>query len=636
MISSSPLKKDIFWFLSVAATALFLTVSINLPHLSSYAVMGDSYALLLYSSRFFEISPIKWFIEGYRYYSLNYPEASSNFTYVIRSTSNIFVYLTSLIADSPNSVIFLLCNYIGHSLACALVYVFSRAIVRLRVASSLLAAFLFLGSTSAYELLHNMAFGVDMMAALLGMLALMMMYVYVNHFRNWLVLTSTVFLLMLSVFAKETGIVAPVVVAVYFIVEELKKRVTEKSHRFSLGTLIATIRKSWRVIALILFPSFAYVLYILSLRLIFATGWATYASVGTPFSLLKRPFRFLLIFLYPLDIGDKPLGPALHKKWNTDLIGFSRECLAIILNLVSLSLLIFLLRKKKYRIQLSYFLVLAVIALTVPIFLVPFARFMYFGQMLCLPIFVYGVSRFNRESRSNYQKIIAIGVLIAAVLINPVYSLYRLTSSQDEIVTYNYYAREFQTILSEEIKNSNVHRLYLINDITGTYGSLSQLKYLASLAGRKDVTLRVVNSLGCDSMVLNSLGCYNPNSSIEGEGVDVKTVNDELLVSIQLGEGEALDFPSVPPENLAKLGVEGIISYDFGGQLKNYASGTKEIQPLKKLTVSIPDASRKDYLLIGFDPSEPGVHILRPNDTKWHVASSSKSFSGGSLERGIN
>jgi hypothetical protein len=244
MISSSPLKKDIFWVLAVAATALFLTVSINLPHLSSYAVMGDSYALLLYSSRFFEISPIKWFIEGYRYYSLNYPEASSNFTYVIRSTSNIFVYLTSLIADSPNSVIFLLCNYIGHSLACALVYFFSRAIVRLRVANSLLAAFLFLGSTSAYELLHNMAFGVDMMAALLGMLALMMMYVYVNHFRNWLVLTSTVFLLMLSVFAKETGVVAPVVVAVYFIAEELKKGVTEKLHRFSLGTIITTIRKT--------------------------------------------------------------------------------------------------------------------------------------------------------------------------------------------------------------------------------------------------------------------------------------------------------------------------------------------------------------------------------------------------------
>jgi len=240
---------------------------------------------------------------------------------------------------------------------------------------------------------------------------------------------------------------------------------------------------------------------------------------------------------------------------------------------------------------------------------------MYFGQMLCLPIFVYGVSRFNRDIRRNYQKSIAIGVLIAAVLINPVYSLYRLTSSQDEIVTYNRYAREFQTILSKEIKNSNVHRLYLINDITGTYGSLSQLKYLASLAGRKDVTLRVVNSLGG----------YNPNSPIEGEGVEVKTVNDELdelLVSIQLGEGEALDFPSVPPENLAKLGIKGIISYDFEGQLKNYAPGTKEIQPLKKLTVSIPDASRKDYLLIGFDPSEPGVHILRPNDTKWHVASS--------------
>lgn len=612
----------LFWAVVVAAIALFLTVSINLPHLSSYAVMTDSYALLLYSSRFFEISPIEWFVDGYRYYSLNYPEASPNFTYVIRSTSNIFVYLTSLIADSPNSVIFLLCNYIGHSLGCALVYLFSRAIIRLSVANSLIAALLFLTSTSAYELLHNMAFGIDMMAALLGMLALMMMYVYINHFRNWLVLASTVALLMLSVFAKETGIAAPVVVAVYFIAEELKKSVTEKSAKFSLGTIVATIRQNWKVIALILFPSFAYVLYILILRLIFATGWATYASVGTPFTLLKRPFRFLLIFLYPLDIGDIPLVQALQEKWNTDLIGFSRDCLAIILNLVSLCLFIFLLRKKTYRIQLSYLLVLATIALTVPILLVPFARFMYFGQMLCLPIFVYAVSRLNRDIRSNYQKFLAIGVLIVALLINPVYSFYKLRVSQEEYVTYNLYAREFQSVLSEEIKNSKVQRLYLINDIIGTYGSLSQLKYLAALAGRKDVTLRVVNSLGCDLKVVNSLGCYNPNSPVEGEGVEVKTVNNQLLVSIQVGEGESLDFPSVPPENFAKLGVKGLISYDFEGQLKNYAPGPKELQPLKKMTVSIPDASRNDYLLIGFDPSRPGVHILRPNDSKWQVASS--------------
>lgn len=615
MVTQSNLKKDLYCSLAVAILALFITVSTHYPHLSSYAVIGDSAAPLLHSARFFDISPLKWFIDGFRYYSLNYPEASVNFTYFIRPTSNLLIYLISFITDSPNSVIFLIFNYIGHSITCVLVYLFSRTIVRLSRANSILASFLFMTSVSSYSLFRSMAFGVDMIGAIFGMSALMLMYVYVNHCQKPLLLATIILLLFLSVYAKETAIVAPLLVTIYFIAEATKANQKQTLNRFSLVTLLSTIQTNWKIITLILFPSFVYVLHIIIIRLAFATGLASYAEVGTVSTLLKRPFRFLIIFFYPLDIYSKPLVEGFQESLQTNPIRFIRDALAIVLNVISSILILFITTKKAYRQKISYFLVLAIIALAVPIILVPFARFMYLGQMISLPIFVYVVSQFYRKSRNNYQKRLVTIIIIIALLINPVYSVYRWTNNQEQYVPLNHYAKQFQHVLSEEIKNPKIDRIYLINDIVGINGSLSQLKYLTSLANRQDITLRVVNFLEG----------YHPHDSVAGEGVQVELRNESLFVSIQLGKDERLDFPSVPPENLVNLGVNGLIQYDFEGQLKHDTPDTHKTEPLKKLTVSIPHVSRKDYLLIGFDPSQPGVHILRPNDTKWHLASSSET-----------
>jgi hypothetical protein len=279
---------------------------------------------------------------------------------------------------------------------------------------------------------------------------------------------------------------------------------------------------------------------------------------------------------------------------------------------VSLIGVFFLARKNKYRLVLVTSFILAVIALAVPILLVPFSRFMYLGQMFCIPLWVYCTSKLCKENRTYKEvKAMVLSLVLISIMINPIYSFYRLTQNQEGLVTTNHDARQFQNVLYKEIQKNKVQRVYLINDIIGTYGSLAQLKYVASLAGRNDVILRVVNSLKS----------YNPNFPVEGEGVKVKIIKNELLVSTHLGKSESFDFPSVPPEKLANLGVKGLINYGLVDQVKNSVASGEEIETVKEMSVSIPYASRNDYLLIGFDPSQPGVHIFRPNDIEWHIAS---------------
>lgn len=134
---------------------------------------------------------------------------------------------------------------------------------------------------------------------------------------------------------------------------------------------------------------------------------------------------------------------------------------------------------------------------------------------------------------------------------------------------------------------------------------------LASIANRDDLTLRVVNNL--DN--------YDPNSSGKDEGVQVQLLNDELLVSVKIGE-EKFDFMGANKAELGKLGVKGLISYhNVKSQLFRSLWGFKGyVINQKEMTISIPNASRNDYLLVGFDPGESGVHIFKPNDLKWHLA----------------
>lgn len=617
MFVKLPLKKDLYWAIAITVTALTLTILENLSYLSSYALSKDDFSLVLHSTRFFQTSPLEWFTDGFRYYFSNYPELFDDISHFIRPPVNATLYIESLIANTPNSVVFLTTNYIGHSLCCALVYLYTRLVMRLSVMNSLLAALLFLSTISAYPVLFFPAFRGDMLGALFGMGALITTYIYINYSRSLLLLFSIIGLLTLSVFSKETAIVSPVIVVYYYLYVIYAKSPTSY---FSLKKLRAIIVKHFPLILLIIYPIFLYILvkFIASQGSVGAYPLKQLSSttfLGLPVNVLY-PIKVFSAFFFTLSGNPETSAFDIIKKILTaasndfDLI---RSFLALSLNLVGLSAVVLLLKNKKYCPELITFLMLAVIAFTIPLLLDPAPRFLYFGQMFSLPLFVYAISTFFKSShlQADLKRTIILCTFAVSILINPFFFFTTIADNQEKLVESNALSTQLQNVVSKEIRSSDIRRVYLLNDVTGRFGSLSQLKMLASIANRDDLTLRVVNNL--DN--------YDPNSSGKDEGVQVQLLNDELLVSVKVGE-EKFDFMGANKAELDKLGVKGLISYhNVKSQLVRSLWGFKGyVINQKEMTISIPNASRNDYLLVGFDPGKSGVHIFKPNDLKWHLA----------------
>jgi hypothetical protein len=620
MFVKFPLKKDIYWATAVTFTALTVAILTNLSYLSSYALTKDDFSLVLHSTRFFQTSPLEWLTDGFRYYFSNYPELFDDISHFIRPPVNATLYIESLIANTPNSVVFLTTNYIGHSLCCGLVYLYTRLVMRLSVMNSLLAALLFLGTISAYPVLFSPAFRGDMLGALFGMNALLLTYVYVNYSRHFLVLSSILLLLTLSVFSKETAIVSPIIVVFYYLYAIFTKAKAPTSY-FSLKKLRKTVIQSLPIILLIISPIFLYI----SVKISGSQGsvgayplkqFSSTTFLGLPVNVLY-PIKVFTAFFFTLSGNPETSAFDVIKKIltaaSTDF-KLIRSFLALSLNLIGLSAVILLLRNKKYRPELIIFLILSVVAFTIPLLLDPAPRFLYFGQMFSLPLFVYAISSFFKSShlQADLKRTVIVCTLAVSILINPFFFFATIAENQKTMVESNTLSTQLQNVFSKEIRNLNIHRVYLLNDVTGRFGSLSQLEMVASISNRNDLTLRVVNNL--DN--------YDPNSSEKDEGVRVQSVNDNLLVSIQIGEEEKFDFMGANKAELDKLGVKGLINYhNVKSQLVRSLWGFQGyIVNQKEMTVSIPNASRKDYLLIGFDPGKPGVHILKPNDLKWQLA----------------
>ncbi|MDJ0707542.1 MAG: hypothetical protein QNJ46_30065, partial [Leptolyngbyaceae cyanobacterium MO_188.B28] len=300
-----------------------------------------------------------------------------------------------------------------------------------------------------------------------------------------------------------------------------------------------------------------------------------------------------------------------------DPITFARNVLAILLNGLIIVLVVNLLRYRHYRGPILSLSLLSITALAVSLPLDLPERFTYFSQMFVFPLFVYALSKYmgdfsgrssSRPSaktwRQNWTKIWVAPLLAASIVVGPLYASFDLASKQPDLAAENLYTRQLTDTLIQGIKDPNISRVYLINDVTTRFGSLSYLKMVAAMADRKDLTVRVINSIKG----------YNPDSATEGEGVQVQRVDDELQIANRLGPDEVFFFPGVAQSNLQQLGVglEEIISY----------SNRDTFQQTKTLRVSIPHASRNDYLLIGFDPGAPGIHLLTPNDDAWRAAAS--------------
>ncbi|MEK8015402.1 MAG: hypothetical protein VSS75_000940 [Candidatus Parabeggiatoa sp.] len=599
--------QNILMVAAIVILSLAFSIAFNIETILSYAISGDNFAPMLYSASFFDVSPVDWLINGFRYYFWVYPELFVDAHYFIRPTQNLLIYLISLFAETPNSALFLVTYYLVHSLCCALVYLYSRFFCRLSQKISLLVAFLFWGTMASEGVyVAAPAFGGEMLGALLGMGALLLTYVYLNHVDRYkrLIFATIFVLLMFTVYTKESIITAPFIVAIYWFWAKLY----HEKQKINLNSLLV-IQRNWVALVLLVSPIVVYVLHIFILRMIFDTGLAVYPFQKDLLSFLKTPIYTLLSYFFPLE--QLNAGVFIKSLLNMDSqspVLLLRNGAAVLFNLASLIFILVVFLKDKWSnghldSRFSLLIVLAIVSMAVPLTLHPGQRFMYFGQMFSIPLLIYTLSRCY-DVKKIVIKYLAYAVLIAFVLLNPIYLFFsKLPMQRSEIITMNQASTQLQEVLRDELKSQQIKRVYLLNDITGHYAALTQLRFIAALANREDLQLRFVNSI-----IRHEISPLQKAT----EGVIVEKREADLCVTTRIDE-EQFFFGSVGLHQIEKLGIAGIIQYEF------WKMPTASWEDIKVMTACIPNAAKNDILLIGFDPAESGVHVWKSERPIWEV-----------------
>jgi len=589
--------RDVVMVVAIVILSLAFSIAFNIETILSYAISGDNFALMLYSASFFDISLADWLLNGFRYYFWVYPELFVDLQYFIRPTQNLLIFLISLFAETPNSALFLVTYYLIHSLCCALVYLYTRFFCRLNQKVSLLVAFLFWGTMASEKIyVEAPAFGGDALGALLGVGALLLTYVYLNHVERYkrLIFAFIFILLMFTVYTKEPVIIAPFIVAIYWIWQKLYR----KEPKFNLKSSLIIIRRDWIALVLLLLPSVVYVLHIFMLRMIFDTGLAAYPFQKQLLSFLTTPISTLLGYFFPLEQRVGVFIKSLFSMESQPLILLLRSSAAVLFNLASFVFITIIFVKDKWSnghfdSRFSLLIVLSLISMAVPFSMNAEQRFMYFGQMFSIPLLIYTLSRFYEVNKIFIKSLVFV-ILIAFILLNPIYLFFsKLPMQRSEVITMNQASTQLQEILLNELKNDKIKRVYLFNEITGHYAALTQLHFIAALTNRKDLQLRVVNS-----MLRYEI---SPLPKIN-EGVTFEKRTENLCVITKIDE-EQFFFGNVKSHQIEKLGIVGIIQYEFGEAHKT------SWEDMKVMTACIPNVAKNDILLIGFDPAESGVHV---------------------------
>ena len=551
----------------VALGVLAATALVNHPFLLTYAVRGDDFALLLHSARFFEPSAGEWVTTGFGGYFANFPEATEEYTRFLRPTVNLTIWLESWLARSPNSPVFLLTNYVGHALCAALVYLLAQWMVVVPRRVAIVTAALFAGSLSALEVFHSPAFRGDMLGALFGLAALLGVHAATvdrgqvdgrqpHPSTRWIALAAVS--LLLAVFAKETAIAAPGIAAAWWLVRARGRGIDR--------------RRTISVALLLIAPMVVYAVAKTALQ----GGGGAYASLGGVHRNVAQALTSAFV----------PGGGALELRALGTVDGWelARRIVAVALNGSGWLLLIgfYALAPRPLDRRVTALALAALAALAVPMLLAPYARLMYFGQAFALPLFAllaWYSARF---------------LVYAGLLASPAWLLASVLAMQPGLAAANRASADLQRVLAAELRDPSVRRVYLVNDVTGVYGSLAQLRMAAARAGRSDVALRVAGSMGRSFT----------DRAAAGEPVRFTLGGDALRIETRCRDACDFSFPGVLPENQSRLGVPGVIRYE-------------RVEP-RHLVVAVPDVSRGDWRVIGFDPSgPPRPRVLRPGAAAW-------------------
>lgn len=588
----------------VVLTAIVL---INLPFLSSYAVQGDDFALILHSSRFFPMSPIQWVTQGYRDYNVNFPEIGPSQTNFIRPTINASVYLISWLSPRPTSVVMLGTNYVGHALMAALVFLVSRRIFSLSLPGGLLASALFAGSVSSAELLHLVAFGGDMIAAVFAILALLVTASRSGGRPNMAGLAAISGLLGLSMFAKETALAAPGVVGVYF----LRSSAFARGPHAESAAIPPPTGRPWPVLVALGVPLLAYLIvrahaglggnYVLS-----DLGETRVGSI--PLVALNS-VRFFLTAFFPIETDTLQRILSGGPPDAASAIAIGRGIAAMGVNV-----LIWIMVGRAWRLPhegrwLGPALVMTCAAAAVPIVVKADNRFMYFEQALLLPVLVALLGRLDtpRPQRHLSGGVLSVGFVVLLIAIGPGYFLTRHLLEQPALVRDNRTAASLEAAITDQLRDPGVKRLYLLNAPLTLRPGIPALEFLAALDRRTDVKLRVVDTLD------GAPG--KPDSTVPG--VRLTPQGTRLKVTIRIGPGQQL-FSGIDPRQLRRLGDPDLLTYEPITAVATTVWGRSMVVQTH-LVAYIPDAVRGDYVLVGLDPSEPGVHVSKPPQLTWQV-----------------
>lgn len=635
-MASSLAGQERLRIIAMVMLSLLVSIGVNRKIIHSFAITGDNFALLLHSAALFDVSPVDWMSNGFRYYFNVYPELFRDLHYFIRPTQNLLIYLLSLEAATPNAPIFLIAYYGLHSLNCALVYLFCRWCCGLRPSLACLTALTFWGSlASAGVYTAAPAFGGDALAACLGMGALLVshLYLHASGRGKWLLFSCVVGLLLLALYAKETVITAPLIVVIYWIWERLRQAGLAATGRHSL----TVIRREWARLLLLLALPILYLFHLVLLRLLYKTGVAVYPLHVSLLNFSKAPLYTGLSIFFPVE--QQTVGLFIKSLLNGEvqsLLVILRHSTALFLNLTFLMVLLVKFRQARLVSgqidgRLALISVFGALAMLLPFFLAPEARFMYFGQMFTLPLLFYMLAP-AWDIPHGARRGLVTAVFLLFILLNPVYLFFfSLPKQQNAMLFTQQASRELQAALLEELRDPQLRRVYLLNNLTSPYAGLAELQLIAARSGRDDVQLRVVNSLAG----------YNPTHlPTAGTGVQFAIQQDQLCVTTRI-EQQTFDFAGTSALDLDQLGMPGIIDYTFGLRTENQLSAGKESPQKcaavggcveanagekgaaaheansKELTACIPHGRQNDLLLIGFDPANPGVHLWRPTQPLW-------------------
>jgi hypothetical protein len=315
------------------------------------------------------------------------------------------------------------------------------------------------------------------------------------------------------------------------------------------------------------------------------------AVFGIPTAVLN-PLRFLSTAFVPVRTETIKALLAGAASW-ADVL---QMLLALLVNVGAWLSLGWLIWRGKAHYLLKV-LALGLVASALPIIIKADPRFMYFGQTLMVPLLVGIVCALYREGALSTARLR--GVVVALVVASPLALLAQLVGSQAEQVRENDAARELRAAVLAQLRDPTLRRLYFVN--ATDYGQAA-LEALADQAGRHDVTSRVVTRLS------GAMGAA-------GAGTTVTRQGNELRVDTRYGPGQR-PFVYVTPEGLDRLQASNAVRYGPITRLRSTPWGKQEIDQ-DSFSVTLPDADRFDYALVGFDPGSDGVHVYTPSSDRW-------------------